>query len=173
MTTKKSIADQVEALGSVADSSALFKAQKQANTTVAKGFNQYQVVLCAAILHVAKHRDTTVITKLIESMPEGMRVKSAKDFMQTFGTIDFGDEGAVVLNDSKRLALGEALEAKWWTFGGKEEKTFNLDEAIKALLAKAKKRQEKPKEGDQINPEAIALLAGVVNRIGSGVAMAA
>lgn len=162
--------ETVEKLGATSNASELFKFQKSANATVAKGFKQYQTVLCAAILHVAKHRDTTVISRVLEQMPDGMRKKSAKDFMQTFGTIVFGEGDSIAIDNAKKLKLGEAMVSPWQSYGGAEEKPFNLDEALASLLKRAKKRMESAKEGDEINPDTIALLSGVVNRTGSKVA---
>lgn len=174
-TKKKPVdlATTIEQLAGDASPKAIFKLQDSANKSLAKGISEYQTVFCALILHVAKHGDTTVVDRVLEKFPEGMRKKSAKAFLEEFGMIEFSEDGVAVLNRSKKVSLARAIETPWTTMGGKEEKPFDLNAAIAALYNKAKKRQAKAVEGDVIDDTAMALLAGVVNRVGTGTSVAA
>ena len=74
------------------------------------------LVACSVLQHFAKHSDKRVVLKLLHAMPEMARVNALRDWMNEFGTMTIGENDEIMLDKSKKLRLGAAMEKPFWKF---------------------------------------------------------
>lgn len=107
------------------------------------------VLACSVLAHVGKHGDTRPVTamvsKMIEAMPDMVRVNSLKAWFEAFGKITF-DKDVAGYAKSKTQRLGEAMEKPFWKFKSLEGVVYEplvfgtwADKQIKLLQKDAEK----------------------------------
>lgn len=79
------------------------------------------LVACSVLQHVGKHKDTRVLMKLINAMPEMARKNSLIQWFETFGNVKYSTETKeFVLIADKPVKLGNAIDKPFWKFKANE-----------------------------------------------------
>jgi hypothetical protein len=107
------------------------------------------LVACSVLQHVGKHKDTRVLMKLINAMPDMSRKNSLIQWFETFGNVKYSTEGKTfVLVKDKPIKLGTAIEKPFWKFKATEGVVYQpIDVAalVAQTIAKLTKDAEKTK----------------------------
>ena len=105
------------------------------------------LVACSVLQHLGKHKDTRVLEKLMNAMPEMARKNSLILWFETFGNVKFSLETkAFVLIKDQGIKLGEAIDKPFWKFKaneGVEYEAIDIVKYVNAQVAKLTKDAEK------------------------------
>lgn len=79
------------------------------------------VLACSVLVHIAKHRNITVLHHFLESVPDAVRKNSLQSWFETFGTVTFsavneGEKAVWRLDAAKTAKLGDAMVKPFWKF---------------------------------------------------------
>lgn len=137
---------------------------------------EYQKIACSIVLHLGKNSDIRVYNRLIESMPDLLRVDSMQAFFDKYSVIAFDDEGNASINKKKGTKLGEALCNPWWKAKKAQPYVpYNFLERCKVLLQAAQnkaKKADKEKEAgkkpvDSVTWAQVNALSGLIRSLES------
>jgi len=167
----------------------LYKTTKQITTatnsaakTGAALQQEYQLIACSVISHLAEHKDIRVLRHMLDTLPEGMRKKSMSAFMDKYAPVTFGEnpdtgEAEVKYNADKPANLVMALTFPWWKAAVEATYVpFNFEVELAKLIKRAENKLSKgtnPDKGDNVSPEQIALVSTVLVQLHSNEAQAA
>ena len=97
-------------------------------------------VACSVLAHVGKHRDTRVVMKLINAVPDMVRMNSLKLWFETFGNVKFDGKDVRLTDNACRIA--DAMKKPFWKFKATEGVPYEPVD-IPAMIASMVKRLEK------------------------------
>ena len=110
---------------------------------------QMHIVACSVLQHVGKNKDTRVLMKLINAMPDMSRKNSLIQWFETFGNVKYSTEGKTfVIVKDKAVKLGTAIDKPFWKFKATEGVVYEpIDVAalVAQTIAKLTKDAEKTK----------------------------
>lgn len=111
--------------------------------------------------HAGLHGDITLAQKLLSAIPSGMRKNALRDWFIAMGKFTWNSETKTLdFDKQKATLLEEAIVTPFWTFKPEAEYVpFDLTKAINALLAKAKKAQEK---GEVVPTDKLEAIAKII-----------
>lgn len=133
--------------------------------TGAKLDAKIQATGLAILAHVEQHGDVSLANELFNAMPKGSRTASLAGWLMAYGKLraNTGKDKATNpfrFDATKATDLPSAEAVLWHTFGKPEQapdELFDLNKAITALIAKAKK-------ADKVSdPELLTKLEGMVS----------
>ena len=97
-------------------------------------------IACSVLAHVGKNRDTRVVLKLINAMPDLARINSLKLWFETFGNVKFDGKDVRLTDNACRIA--DAMKKPFWKFKATEGVPYEPVD-IPAMIASMVKRLEK------------------------------
>jgi hypothetical protein len=110
---------------------------------------QMHLIACSVLQHVGKNKDTRVLMKLINAMPDMSRKNSLISWFETFGNVKYSKEAkSFVLVKDKGIQLGNAIDKPFWKFKATEGVAYEpIDVAalVAQTIAKLTKDAEKTK----------------------------
>lgn len=118
---------------------------------------QMHLVACSVLQHVGKNKDTRVLLKLMNAMPDMARKNSLIQWFETYGNVKYSTEAKTfVLVKDKAIRLGTAIEKPFWKFKaneGVEYEAMDVKKFVAGAIAKLQKDAEKTKRdhSDLIN----------------------
>lgn len=139
-----------------------------------------QILAVSAIFHAGKHGNIHPARDLIASMPEGMNVNSMKRFFEKYANIrvlsadDVQDgakhagmkEGEIIIDQSRKVNLGEAMTTGWWSvLPMAVYRPMDLVGEVVKLVERVERAQRKgvsTEKGDNIPQEALQALKAIV-----------
>lgn len=145
------------------------QAINRAGTTLAARIQNCAV---ASLEHMVEHRDHTLLVELYQAMPKGTRSSALAAWILSFSQLKANDDKAskkekpFLLDKEKSLDLEGARTTLWHECGKPEaapDELFDVNKAVVAILAKAKKARDagRPVKGlDNETMLALAALSG-------------
>lgn len=126
--------------------------------------NMIQVAACSVINHVEKHGDITLVNTLLDAMPNGSRVNALRDFILTFGKVEYDEATkAMVYAKGKETDLEGAQNIMWSEFKPEAPYVaFDLNGLIQGILKKADKALKDDKECKNVDVNLLAALRQTV-----------
>lgn len=98
------------------------------------------LVACSVLQHVGKHKDTRVLLKLLNAMPEMARKNSLIQWFETFGNVKYSTEAkSFVLVADKPVRLGNAIDKPFWKFKANEGMPYEPIDMAKWIDQQVKK----------------------------------
>ena len=166
---------------------AIFKALESAYVQAQDINKEYQKIALSCIKHSMLHGDITVISRLIDRFPEGLRKDSLSAYFDKFGCVNFIPQNQLdsknplfdakstkvvaVYSKEKREKMkkdGWYLQAatNWWYRAAKqtEYKPVVDIEQLQRLIGMLVNKAKHPKEGDKINPALVDELVLLSNK---------
>lgn len=105
------------------------------------------LVACSVLQHVGKHKDTRVLLKLINAMPEMARKNSLIQWFETFGNVKYSTETkAFLLIADKTVRLGNAVDKPFWKFKANEGAPYEPMDIAKYVEQQINKLAKDAKE---------------------------
>lgn len=119
---------------------------------------------CSALYHAEQHGDTTLATKLIESMPKSGRAKALVHWFVTFGMLAWKKDNAFGLDKGKSKVWDvESAIAKpfWELLPEPEVKELTIEALVKMVKGRIERAIENDKVGEGFSVKGFeAALAG-------------
>ena len=97
-------------------------------------------VACSVLAHVGKHRDTRVVMKLINAVPDMVRMNSLKLWFETFGNVKFDGKDTVLTDNPCKIA--DAMKKPFWKFKALEGTPYEPVDVL-AMINNMVKKLEK------------------------------
>lgn len=122
---------------------------------------ELQRIACSHIVHLAKHKDIRVIRKFLdEGMHDATRKDSMVAFFERYSMVVVSEEGKINVDTTKATNLGDALCTAWWKMTKPSVyKGWVFEAELAKFLATAEKHLLKPRQGDDVKPEHVAVIA--------------
>lgn len=127
-----------------------------------------QLCAVASLQHMVDHRDHTLLVDLYKALSKGQRRAAMASWIMTFSQLAANADAATkvdtpfVLDKAKPAADVEAAADKMWHECGKPEpspdEVFDVNKAVMAILAKAKKAADAGRKVEGVSPDAMAAL---------------
>lgn len=121
-------------------------------------------VAVSILLHVDKHREVSLVNKLIDAVPNMARKNALRDWFSAFGKMTYDQETKVmVFKKTAKTNSIQATQTPFWEFvPEKAYVPFDLLAAIGVLVTRAEKTAEKNNRADKIPADKLAALRKLV-----------
>ena len=120
-----------------------------------------QVAALSAMQHHVEHGDTTLINRLVESMPKGSRVNALRTYIETFGAVIYDQENKRFAHSkSKTFRLDDAMQVLWTEFKPETEYQSITDpmQLVKQLTQRLETDIANMGDKSKVDPAMIAQL---------------
>lgn len=102
---------------------------------------------CSVLRHVLQHRDTRVVLRLIQAVPDAIRVNALKQWFEAFSPVRFSEDTVSLDKHHKQTkGLGDALDKPFWKFKAKEGVPYTALILEDFLIGQIKRLQKDIKE---------------------------
>ena len=152
--------------GAVIDKAILSFARK------GKALDDYgHMLACSIVQHVFKHRESSLVNKMIEALPQQARSNALKEYFESNSPITWDAERKAFVFSKERAKIMDATDSitqakaiPFYTFKKEAEyKPLDLNLALAVLIKRAEKRLEAGLQaGDNIDPASVAAIKALI-----------